>query len=72
MTDTTQATIKKEKISSPSDGLEISILLCGPAAGTPKGIVQIVHGMCEHKERYIPFMEYLAANGFFSIIHAYR
>ena len=72
MTDTTQAIIKKEKIASESDGLEISILLCGPAAGTPKGIVQIVHGMCEHKERYIPFMEYLAANGFFSIIHDHR
>ena len=72
MTDTKQAIIKKEKIASESDGLEISILLCGPAAGTPKGIVQIVHGMCEHKERYIPFMEYLAANGFFSIIHDHR
>ena len=56
MTDTTQTIIKKEKIVSGSDGLEISILLCAPAAGTPKGIVQIVHGMCEHKERYIPFM----------------
>ena len=61
MTDTKQAIIKKEKIASISDGLEISILLCGPVSGTPKGIVQIVHGMCEHKERYIPFMEYLAA-----------
>ena len=72
MTDTRQAIIKKEKIASETDGLEISILLCGPAAGAPKGIVQIVHGMCEHKERYIPFMEYLAANGFFSIIHDHR
>lgn len=72
MTDTRQAIIKKEKIASETDGLEISILLCGPAACAPKGIVQIVHGMCEHKERYIPFMEFLAANGFFSIIHDHR
>lgn len=72
MTDTEHTIIKKEKIASPSDGLEISILLCGPAIGTPKGIVQIVHGMCEHKERYLPFMEYLAENGFYSIIHDHR
>ena len=31
---------------------------------TPRGIVQIVHGMCEHKERYFPLMEFLAANGY--------
>ena len=29
MTDTEHTIIKKEKIASPSDGLEISILLCG-------------------------------------------
>ena len=38
----------------------------------PTGIVQLVHGMCEHKERYIPFMEFLADNGYASIIHDHR
>ena len=38
----------------------------------PKGIVQFVHGMCEHKERYIPVMEFLADNGYASIIHDHR
>jgi len=30
----------------------------------PKAIFQITHGMAEHIERYAPFAEYLAANGF--------
>ena len=40
---------------SPVDGLKLSLMYVAPE-GAPKGIVQIVHGMCEHKERYIPFM----------------
>lgn len=30
----------------------------------PRGIVQIIHGMCEYAERYAPFAEFLAANGY--------
>ena len=71
MTYSKQATFRKEKIASPSDGLALSIIICEPMTA-PKGIVQIVHGMCEHKERYIPFMEFLAANGFASVIHDHR
>ena len=71
MTYSKQATFRKEKIASPSDGLALSIIICEPMT-VPKGIVQIVHGMCEHKERYIPFMEFLAANGFASVIHDHR
>ena len=48
---------------SPVDGLRLSLMYVDPE-GAPKGIVQIVHGMCEHKERYIPLMEFLASNGF--------
>lgn len=32
--------------------------------GKPRGVVQIIHGMCEYAERYAPFAEFLAANGF--------
>lgn len=32
--------------------------------GEPIGIVQIVHGMCEHISRYDRFMEFLAKEGF--------
>lgn len=34
------------------------------AAARPRGIVQIVHGMCEYIGRYEPFMQLLAENGY--------
>ena len=30
----------------------------------PRGIVQIVHGMSEHVERYAPFASFLVSKGF--------
>ena len=63
--------LRKEAILSNSDNLKISILICQPREH-PKAVVQIVHGMCEHKERYIPFMEFLASHGFACIIHDHR
>ena len=52
----------KASLISDSDGLAISVLFTEITGiksntGKPRGIIQIVHGMCEHKERYIPFME---------------
>ena len=32
--------------------------------GKPRGVVQIIHGMCEYAERYAHFAEFLAANGY--------
>ncbi len=32
--------------------------------GEPRGVVQIIHGMCEYAARYAPFAEYLTKNGF--------
>ena len=63
--------LRKEAILSPADSLRISILICQPLK-QPKAVVQIVHGMCEHKERYIPFLEFLASHGFAGIIHDHR
>lgn len=42
------------------------------SAKSPKGIVQLVHGMAEHRERYHAFMDYLAAQGYVVIIHDHR
>lgn len=39
---------------------------------SPKAIVQIFHGMAEYKERYIPFMEFLAKNGYAVYAHDHR
>lgn len=58
-------------ITSRVDRLEISVMSVIPE-GEIRGIVQLVHGMSEHKERYLPFMEYLAEEGFLSIIHDHR
>ncbi len=32
--------------------------------GKAKGVVQIIHGMCEYAERYAPFAEFLTKNGY--------
>ena len=37
-----------------------------------KGVVQIVHGMCEYKERYEGFIEYLTQNGYIVFAHDHR
>lgn len=37
-----------------------------------KGIVQFVHGMCECRERYFEFCEFLAANGYVAAVHDQR
>ena len=58
-------------IVSPADGLQLSLLYSEPA-DAPKGIVQIAHGMCEHKERYIPLMEFLTANGYATVCNDHR
>lgn len=63
--------VEKTKIKSNQDGLELDISLIKPE-GEIKGIVQISHGMAEHKERYYPFMEYLATCGYVCIIHDHR
>lgn len=60
-------------LTSPSDGLELSVLVTSPVEDADlRGVVHIVHGMSEYKERYLPLMEFLAENGFASIIHDHR
>lgn len=49
-----------------SDGMALSCLYA--AVENPKACVQIVHGMVEHKERYISFIEELNRNGYSVII----
>ena len=57
-------------LASKRDGLELSLLAVAPEA--PLGVVQISHGMAEHKERYVPLMEHLAEMGWASIVHDHR
>lgn len=57
---------------SEADGLEISVMAMMPQEKPYRAVVQLVHGMSEHKERYLPFMEYLAGKGYVTVIHDHR
>ena len=58
-------------LTSEQDGLALSLMLVAPD-GAPSMLVQISHGMCEHKERYAPFMNFLAARGCLCVVNDHR
>lgn len=62
---------KTANLISEYDKLSLSLLFTEPETEL-KGVVQISHGMCEHKERYLPFMEFLAEHGYAAVIHDHR
>ena len=66
------ASIETFTIDSEQDGLALSVCLVEPELGEPKALVQLAHGMSEHKECYIPFMEYLAEHGYACLINDHR
>ena len=61
----------KTTVISNQDALPLSMMIVEPSI-QPVGIVQLVHGMAEHKERYQPLMEYLADLGYVVGIHDHR
>ena len=65
--------MKKEniQIKSNCDGLMIDVEIFIPD-GNIKGIVQLSHGMVEHKVYYYDFMEYLTEIGYVTIINDHR
>lgn len=62
----------EHRIRSHHDEVDLDVLVCTPEAEEPKAVIQLVHGMCEYKERYVPFMEFLCGNGFACVIHDHR
>ena len=61
------------RLISKIDELPISVLVTRPEEEIAvKAVVQLVHGMAEYKERYLPLMEYLAQQGYACIIHDHR
>ncbi len=63
--------IKNETIASAYDQTQLALLSVEPE-GEIKGIIQMVHGMAEHKERYLETMEYFADHGFVCVMHDHR
>ena len=64
--------IRKDIIlDASSDNIRMSLAVCEPEE-SPKAVIQIVHGMSEHKERYTPFMEFLCSKGFVCVISDLR
>lgn len=57
-------------IKSQFDQLPLDVCVIRPAH--PQGIIQISHGMCEHKERYIDFMNFMCQQGYVCLIHDHR
>lgn len=65
--------VQQIELNSEADSLPISVLISTPDKGIKiKGVVQIVHGMCEYKERYTPFTQFLNKNGYVTVIHDHR
>ena len=63
--------MKIENIVSEKDKLKLEAAILEPKI-KPKGIIQISHGMSEHKERFYEFMKYLSENGYICVIHDHR
>lgn len=65
-------TITREELTlkSAHDGLELGVSIRFP--DHPRGILQLVHGMAEHRERYHDFMDFCAQHGLVVIIHDHR
>ena len=65
------ADVNSLKFTSEHDGLEVHGIIAVPTAQV-SGIVQIVHDIWSNKEQYLPLMEYLAEQGFLTVIHDAR
>jgi len=63
--------IKNFIMESAFDKLSLHVTVYAPS-NAPKGIIQILHGMCEYKERYASFMEYFCNAGYVVVCHDQR
>ena len=63
--------VKTFTFQSNYDQLTIAGLCVFPAQPII-GVIQFVHGMAEHKERYLDVMQYFANKGYLCVIHDHR
>ena len=64
-------TKKTFEIKSEYDGLTLKGIIYEPTTET-KGLVHILHGKSEYKERYEEFMQFLCKNGYVVACHDHR
>ena len=57
---------------SECDSVPISVMACLPDEGKPEAVMQIAHGMCGCKERFLPFMKYMADHGIACVANDHR
>ena len=60
--------IQKFTLESHHDRLLLQGLLVLPEQEPPRAVFQVAHGMCEHKERYLPFLQEMADHGYVCVI----
>ena len=54
---------------SSNNQTNIHAIECYPKEGQPTRVLQVIHGMIEYIERYLPFSNYLTAHGFVVVGH---
>lgn len=59
-------------VSSPSDGVVRQGWVMPAVGEEPRGVVQILHGMAEHKDRYHEFAAFLSEAGYAVVAHDHR
>ena len=64
--------MQKFELISNHDRLPLHGLVVVPKDREPKAILQILHGMCEHKDRYAAFLQEMTSHGFVCAIHDHR
>ena len=58
-------------LRSGYDGVDISVLVSRPVS-EPYAVLQLAHGMRGCKERFLPFMEFMAAHGVVCVANDHR
>lgn len=59
------------ELKSHYDNLSLGVMAISPAWDT-LAVLHVSHGMCGNKERFVPFMEYMAENGVACVAHDHR
>lgn len=59
-------------VTSPLDGAVRDAWAVDSSASETRGVVQILHGMAEHKERYAEFAAFLSEAGYAVVAHDHR